>query len=477
MPGVPGQSKLTARSRSEKKGSVSVNTSSVKKKEVKLPLVGNIKDPTAFWNDYFSKRKPAPAAVNDFIFNLHQAGKHEHVIAAIHAALINNQSQPWMYDVLALSMEILGRPKQEIQRVLLSRIDFSAMDVPSMVYSAAYLSRFNVDEQALKLYQQAAKLQPDRPEPYIMSLRLSEKLKDKEAILWAATGILTHVWVNDHQKWHERALNALADLEQSYKTAGRNAEAERVRIARQQALKRDLKLELTWNGDGDLDLIVEEPKGTVCSFEAPLTTGGGVLLNDGYGPKQKNCNEHYVCAYGFPGTYVVKVRYVSGNIVGQRAKLKVIRYQGAEQPIVESMIVPLTKEDRAIPIDLSKGRRSKKSAVPVTPQSSQNTTHRSIRKLSHTVRPNTKSTDEAFKSFRVSRQAGATLSAGRQVPVVTGAQNIGGVANQPVISVIPEGISLSGAAVISADRRYVRLSLSPQFTNVTDVFTFSFLQP
>jgi len=32
--------------------------------------------------------------VNDVIFNLHQAGKHEHVIAAINAALIHNQAQP-----------------------------------------------------------------------------------------------------------------------------------------------------------------------------------------------------------------------------------------------------------------------------------------------------------------------------------------------------------------------------------------------
>ncbi|WP_299469699.1 hypothetical protein [uncultured Gimesia sp.] len=415
--------------------------------------------------------------MNDLIFNLHQAGKHEHVIAAINAALIHNQSQPWMYDVLALSMEIVGSPPQEIQRVLLSRIDFSATDVPSMVYSAAYLSRFNAEEQALKLYQQAAKLQPDRPEPYIMGLRLAEKLKDAEAIQWAATGILTHVWVSDHQKWHEKALNALAELEQSFKTSGRNAEAGRVHSVRQQALKRDLKLELTWNGDGDLDLIVEEPKGTVCSFEAPLTAGGGVLLNDGYGPKQENCHEEYVCAYGFPGTYVVRVRYVSGNIVGQRARLKVTRYLGSERPEVESMVVPLTKEDQVIRIDLAKGRRSQKSGVPQQPENSQKTSQLPARNLLYAARPLSKTERASLKSFRVSRQVGAGITSGQQVPVVTGSQNIGGIANQPVVTVIPEGISLSGSALVSPDRRYVRLSLSPQFTNVTEVFTFSFLQP
>lgn len=372
-----------------------------------------------------------------------------------------------MYDVLALSMEIVGRPRKEIQRVLLSRIDFSAADVPSMVYSAAYLSRFNADEQALKLYQQASELQPARPEPYIMGLRLAEKLKDPEAILWAATGILTHVWVKDHQAQHEKALNALANLEQSLNQSGRKAEAARVVSERKQALERDLKLELTWNGDGDLDLIVEEPRGTVCSFEAPITAGGGVLLNDGYGPKQENCIEEYLCASGFPGTYVVRVRYVSGNIVGQRARLKVTRYQGSDHPIVQSMIVPLAKDDQIIRIDLKKGRRDKKSAVMSPAKNAQ--------KTSQFRQPASRQGQTAFRDFRVSRQTG--LTAGRGTPFVTGSQNVGGVANQPVITVIPEGISLSGSAVVSPDRRYVRLSLSPQFTNVTDIFTFSFLQP
>ncbi|MCA9020643.1 MAG: hypothetical protein KDA74_10900, partial [Planctomycetaceae bacterium] len=80
-----------------------------------------------------------------------------------------------------------------------------------------------------------------------------------------------------------------------------------------------------------------------------------------------------------------------------------------------------------------------------------------------------------YNSFRVSRQTG--ISTGRQTPFVTGVQNTGGIANQPVITVIPEGISLTGAAVVSPDRRYVRLSLSPQFTNVTEIFTFSFMNP
>ncbi|MCA9087174.1 MAG: hypothetical protein KDA90_00915, partial [Planctomycetaceae bacterium] len=46
---------------------------------------------------------------------------------------------------------------------------------------------------------------------------------------------------------------------------------------------------------------------------------------------------------------------------------------------------------------------------------------------------------------------------------------------QPQIVTIPEGTILTVRAVVSADRRYVRLSVLPSFTSVTDVFTFSFL--
>jgi hypothetical protein len=46
---------------------------------------------------------------------------------------------------------------------------------------------------------------------------------------------------------------------------------------------------------------------------------------------------------------------------------------------------------------------------------------------------------------------------------------------QPQITVLPEGVSMTVQAVISADRRYVRLTVIPQFTAITDVQSFSFI--
>ncbi|WLD10944.1 hypothetical protein [Planctellipticum variicoloris] len=45
---------------------------------------------------------------------------------------------------------------------------------------------------------------------------------------------------------------------------------------------------------------------------------------------------------------------------------------------------------------------------------------------------------------------------------------------QPIIQFVPDGVFLTVTPVVSADRRYVRLTVQPQFFSVTDVFTFSF---
>ncbi len=47
-------------------------------------------------------------------------------------------------------------------------------------------------------------------------------------------------------------------------------------------------------------------------------------------------------------------------------------------------------------------------------------------------------------------------------------------AHQPVITVLTEGTSLSVQAVVSQDRRFVRLTLVPFFSQITDVDTFTY---
>ncbi|GAB4151151.1 MAG: hypothetical protein Tsb009_26400 [Planctomycetaceae bacterium] len=424
----------------------------------KLPLTSlEGKSPREIWDDYFSKRRPKPLAISQLILQLHKARKHEHVIAAIEAALIHGQAQPWMYDVLVGSMKIVGRPQAEINRVLASRIDLSGADVASMMYAAAHFVRYGGHDLALRIYRQASRMAPTRPEPYVLGLKLARQQKDYDAIRWAATGILTTTWTQNHQIYHQAAEDAAANAQQELRKAGREKEADELKAAMIKARQRDLILKLTWSGPGDLDLLVDEPLGTTCSTSNPQTAGGGVLVHDGFGPKQENTYEEYVCAYGMPGKYRVRIRHVYGDIVGKRATLKVVRGLGTDHQSIRTFTVQISQDERVIRLSLPKARRKKAAVVPdrrqafLLPRSGRlPLSRRQIR-----LNPNARRAGRAFGRSRLN--AGAT------------------VGFRPVVSLISEGISSSAMAVVSGDRRYVRISVSPRFQTITDVFTFSFI--
>ncbi len=415
------------------------------------------KSPREIWDDYFRKRKPDPRATSRLILELHKAGKHEHVIAAIEAAMINGQGQPWMYDVLVGSMRIQKRPQAEINRVLASRIDLTGSDAASMMYTAAYFVRYGGQDLALRLYRQASRVDPTRPEPYILGLKLARQKKDYAAIQWAASGMLITAWTRNHRELHRQAENAAADAIQELKKAGREQEAATLKNAMAAARSRDIVLRLDWSGAGDLDLIIEEPPGTTCSPTNPQTTNGGVHVHDGFGPNQKNCFEEYICAQGMPGKYRVRIRHVYGSIVGKRATLTVIRGLGTPEESRRVFPVQLTREDRIVRLSLPKGRRTALAPVAKRQEILAGPTRGSRLRRVFRMTPGAR---RVGRQFSLSRR---NLAAGQQVGF------------QPVITTLSEGVSMSAMAVVSGDRRYVRLTTVPLFSTITDVFTFSFV--
>jgi len=454
------------RNRTDTSGSAALlrETDSKQPRKLQLPLDPNAKNPRERWDDFFSKREPNSQEIARLVLELHKLERHEHVIAAIESALIHGRAQPWMYDILALSMQIAGRPKTDIERVLLSRVDFTATNFPSMVYSAAELTRFGADEQALAMYRQASRLIPTRPEPYVLGLKLARKLNDYDAIRWASAGILTTAWTKDrialHRQANAVALNAIEEL----RSADRGEEAQLMEQAIADASQRDLVLKLTWNGLGDIDLVVEEPPGTVCSYDNPQSAGGGVLVHDGYGPKQENCYEEYVCAFGAPGNYRVRVRHVWGTVVGKRAQLTVIRYRGTPHETTQELTVPLSMDDQIIRLSLPQGRRTELAPIPKAEVARVPARRvHNMRKL-HQLDPEAR---RAARRFARSRRQAALRQVG------AGA-SFGTVGFQPIITTLSEGASMSAMAVVSGDRRFVRLSTAPVFTAISDVFTFSF---
>lgn len=71
----------------------------------------------------------------------------------------------------------------------------------------------------------------------------------------------------------------------------------------------------------------------------------------------------------------------------------------------------------------------------------------------------------------------ASINDGAQRPFVTSVVPIVGdfaVAHQPIITLLPDGTNLNVQAVVSDDRRFVKMNLVPMFSQVTEVTQFTF---
>ncbi|MEM9703646.1 MAG: hypothetical protein AAF907_14500, partial [Planctomycetota bacterium] len=144
--------------------------------------------------------------------------------------------------------------------------------------------------------------------------------------------------------------------------------------------------------------------------------------------------------------------------IGQRVQVEVIRHLGSPSESRETFTVPLKAVHTPSLITLKGGRRMNLAAID---PSSPPPVPRRLRLADLTDR-------------------GAGVASGRGFGPAPGVNNqlggvpIGAVGVQPNIQLLQEGITLGANAVVSADRRYVRLSLAPNFTNVIDVFNFTF---
>ncbi|REJ92381.1 MAG: hypothetical protein DWQ34_13080 [Planctomycetota bacterium] len=413
------------------------------------------------WPAYFRENRPTPTAVQAQMIKLHSAGEHEHVISALQSAVINGQSQPWMYEVLALSMELAGRPAEQIERVVHSLSDFGGADFQSMMYSAAYLARLDRRAAALRLYQQAAKIAPEQPEPYILGLPHARHLRDADGVEWAACGILRYGWTRDYAALQRDAENAALEAEQGLRRSGHAERADSLAAAVAQARQRDLLIRLEWSGRGDLDLSVEEPVGTICSFENRDTAGGGVLTHDGYGPQAENCYDEYVCAYGAKGAYRIRIKHAWGTIVGDRARLTVTRHVGTDREESLQKTIVLDRPEQVVQVNLPDGRRTKLKTVATFDLNARFDAAEFVRHQAPERTGRDGVRQAALEEFERSRDERV--------------RRAGAVGFQPVIAVIPEGIQLTTGAVVSGDRRYVRISAFPVFSNITDVVQFSFV--
>ena len=126
-----------------------------------------------------------------------------------------------------------------------------------------------------------------------------------------------------------------------------------------------------WTGDADVDILVEEPTGTICSLRNFRTTSGGVLSGDvSASDSLAGANGHcqmYLCPKGFDGTYKLLVRRVWGQVITGKVSVELIAHYGT--PEVKRMHRQIALEkaqppSRSCSATAAAARRSTPSRLP-----------------------------------------------------------------------------------------------------------------
>ena len=422
-------------------------------------------DPEVTWNDYFAAhREVEPAAIRETVRQLMRQKKYVEVVSMLRAALRNGQPQPWMYEAMGLAMLADGRSSQEMERTLMSAVDFSESS-DELMYAAQYMARCGLERRALKLFRQVAEREPSRVEPLVYALKLAQRTEDLEGIKWATVGIVNHAWPARQQEVWDTAVRAANAAIEQLKAQHKTEEAQTYQAALEKALVRDCRVVVTWTGDADIDVMVEEPTGTICSFRNPRTTSGGVILGDtasrGGKTTTKGYSEVYVCPQAFTGTYRVLLRRVWGQVTAGKVTVEVYAHEGTPQGTVTRKQVPLGDLDSLVVFDLKDGRRADSIEETQLAAAAADQVHVNRAVLA-----------QQLNGLAGGSTAGSTFTDSRSG--LTGFPFVRReVGFQPVIASLPSGAQMSVTGVVSADRRYVRCSPVPFFSQIGQVTTFN----
>jgi tetratricopeptide (TPR) repeat protein len=303
------------------------------------------------WDRLFSDFLISDSQLAATIQILHEDRKYDEAIGCLESAIRNGRAATWLYDLLALEMQLAGRPAEDIGRVLQSRLDFGIADVPQMLLTAALLSRFEAWDAAITLLRDAAQLNPDSQELWLLARSVADKSKDREARVWARCGILQYVWNENYGRHHDEAIKVLKEIAAELDRTGQSPAAESVRARLASAQRIDLQITVKWVGNADIDLIVTDPNQEECSYRRRKTSSLGRLVREDGGVEQKPGKppetriEQFVQPIAVPGRYEFSIRFVVGRIASGTAVVEVVQNAGTPQETRETKTVQLAQED------------------------------------------------------------------------------------------------------------------------------------
>ena len=398
------------------------------------------------------------------------------------AAILTGHVQHWMHLSYALALRATDGDRDEIERALLSAVDFA--DSPEEVLMVAdHLRRIGFEASALRLCRDVSAAQPYRREPYMMGIRLAERLDDLDALQWACRGILSQAWPKGAEKFESDARLLARATHQMLVEQGRQDEASRFLSDLQQATAHDLVIRVSWTGDADIDIAVEEPSGTVCHSQQPYSPAGGTFLGDTFPGLESTeedgmMSETYLCPQGFSGVYQLLIRRVWGNVTSGHVTVDILSDIGRPTQRYIRQQIELTEKDALVKVEVKQGARKAEVAEAQLAHLNDMQQAEMPRFLAQFMGGDAAVMDQFLNDVASMQSIGGRGLGGPFGVPGFGPLGFGvnpAVGFRPEIDVIPEGAMLMTNAVLSADRRYVQVGPMPMFSQILEVNTFNFV--
>ena len=291
---------------------------------------------------------------------LNRSQKFQEVYEALLGYLTyrNSNREPWMYEAMALAIKMNKGKPEDVKKTLGYAADMAIeTGNPNDLVSVADLLLLNkAYERVGPLLDLAAEKVPHRSEPLIMSINLARATKDPKRMGDAVTRLLELGWPGDDDRIRLEARQQAESLAKTLREEGRDDEAEALLARLPEAEARDLFVRLTWVGEADLDLVVEEPLGATAHYQTPRTVFGGSMLKNGYGSHPE---EIYVCPRAFDGDYTIRVETIATDPEKPvtQATLEIITHEGTPDEQKQVRTIKLGPATTPVVVSLKGGRR------------------------------------------------------------------------------------------------------------------------
>ncbi len=318
-------------------------------------------DPYKFWADYYRTHDESAGQLRETLRLLNTSKKFVDVHAVLMGYLTQRSKnvEPWMYEALAMAIEMLHGKAEDIKVALNYAADLAQRTHnPNHLVSVAdkMLLKGQYDRVGALLDEAVAKV-PHRSEPLWMSILLAQKTKDPKRLGDSIDRLLSLGWPGNDDNVRAEARTQAEKLATTLREEQRTAEADALLARLPEAEARDVVIRLTWDGDADYDMIVQEPLGAFAQYTTPRTVFGGSIIKNGYG---KHPEEVYVCPRGFDGDYTVRISmvYADPKKPPTRLTLETITHEGTPGEKKETRTLrPDDPQARPAVVTLNGGRR------------------------------------------------------------------------------------------------------------------------